>query len=188
MRINEPFTAGQVKAYYARGDFFRLESASLVNVDFYRGGKLLAENLRSASSGYYANPEGGFDEVRVTAPGAQTVVLDVYQGRVGADRVTGAVALTNGPTGAHTPAAKAITNTSAQILAANAGRKYVLIQNSHASLSLWVRCDGAAATADAACLEIPAGGVWEPGFIPTGEISGIRSSASAGNNVHVIEG
>lgn len=188
MRINEAFGLGQIKPYLVRGDFLRLESASPVDVDFYRGGKLLAENLRSASSGYWAMPEGGFDEVRVTSPTAQTVVLDIYQGRVGADRVAGSVSVSAFPSGAHAPAAKAITNSSAVVLVANSSRKYLLIQNCHASLSLWIRCDGSPATADASCIELPAGAVWEPSYIPTGEIRGIRSSAAAGDNVHVIEG
>lgn len=189
MRITESFAAATPKDFAIGGDFFRIETgAAPIDVDFYRLGQVLPENLRAATAGYWAAPAGGFDRLVITSSSLQTVAVDVYRGRVGADRVAGSVSISAGPAGAHVQAAKAITNASAVILAANGGRKYLLIQNSHASLPLWVRCDGAAAVADASCLEIPAGGVWEPEFVPVGEIRGIRASAAAGNNVHVIEG
>lgn len=189
MRISETFAASTPKLFNIRGNFFRLATASAaVDVDFFKDGRPLAENLRAATAAWWANPEGGFDQVSITSSGSQLVEADIYAGRVGSDAVGGSVSVTSGPAGAHAPAAKAVTNSSAVILAANAARKYLLIQNAHASLDLWVRCDGTAATADASCIKIPAGGVWEPPYVPTGEIRGIRSSAAAGDNVHVIEG
>lgn len=188
MRINEAFTAGQVKPYTLRGNFLRLESASLVDVDFFRGGQLLPENLRSASSGYWALPEGGFDEARVTSPSVQTVVLDIYRGRVGADRVAGSVSVSAGPSGAHTVTAVTISNADAAIIAANPNRKYLLIQNRDAAESLYIRTDGGAAAVSAICLELPPGGVYEPACVPTGAVRGIRNAVVAGNSVHVIEG
>lgn len=188
MRISQSFAATVPQDFNVYGNFFRVESAAAaIDVDFYKGGKLLAENLRSATSGYWAQPEGGFDKVSITSSGSQSVSVDVYTGRVGADRVAGSVSISSPPTGAHVPAAASVSNASATILAANSARKYLLIQNAHASLDLFVRCDGTAATADADCLKIPAGGVWEPSCVPTGEIVGIRASVAAGSNVHVVE-
>ncbi len=189
MRISENFVTATPKSFGVFGNFFRIRTATAgIDVEFRRAGKKLAENLVSATSAEWAYPEGGFDQVIVTSSGNQLVEFDIYAGRVGSDAVQGNVSLITGPAGAHVPAAVAITNASAVILAANAARKYLLIQNAHASDTLWVRCDGVAAAATPACLAIPAGGVWEPPFVPTGEIRGIRSVASGGNNVHVIEG
>lgn len=188
MRINEAFTAGQIKPYTMRGNFLRLESANLVDVDFYRGGQLLPENLRSASSGYWAQPEGGFDEARVTSPSIQTVVLDIYRGRVGADRVAGAVSVSAGPSGAHAASSVVVSNANVLILAANPNRKYLLIQNRDPAESLYLRTDGGAAAVSAACMELPPGAVYEPALVPTGDIRGIRGAVVAGASVHIIEG
>lgn len=188
MRITESFAAATPKDFAIGGDFFRIETgAAAIDVDFYRLGQVLPENLRAATAGYWAAPAGGFDRLVITSSALQSVAVDVYRGRVGADRVAGSVSISSPPTGVHAPAAVGVTNASAVILAANGGRKYLLIQNQHASLSLWVRCDGAAATATPACIELPPGAVWEPSVVPVGEIRGIRSSAAAGDNVHVIE-
>lgn len=189
MRISENFVAGVPKPFGVFGNFFRIRTAAVgVTVEFWRSEKKLAENLEGATAAEWAYPEGGFDKVVVTSSGTQLVEFDIYAGRVGSDAISGSVTITAPPAGAHVPAAVAITNASAVILAANAARKYLLIQNAHATDTLWVRCDGVAATATPACLAIPAGGVWEPPFVPSGEIRGIRSVASGGNNVHVIEG
>lgn len=72
-----------------------------------------------------------------------------------------------------------IGTASAQLVAASASRRYVLIQNQSADVDLYVTLDGAAATV-ARGLKIPAGGSYEiANFCPTTAIYGITSSGSA---------
>lgn len=149
MRISENFAAGVPKKFDVSGDFFRIETAAgPVDVDFYRRGQALPENLRVASAGYWAAPEGGFDSLTITAAGAHLVEVDVYRGRVGADRVAGSVQVSNFPAAGGavvSDGAVTVANTSGIIVAANAARRYLLVQNNHATGRVYLRF-GAAAT------------------------------------------
>ncbi|MCM2250844.1 MAG: hypothetical protein NDJ19_00655 [Ramlibacter sp.] len=89
-------------------------------------------------------------------------------------------------TGAMASAAATVTNASGQLKAANAARKYLLIQNNDASGTIYVQPSAAAATA-ANGIKIGPGGYWEPVIIPTSEIRAIGSIASNANIV-VVEG
>lgn len=81
--------------------------------------------------------------------------------------------------------AKTVTSTSAQMLAANAGRSYLLIQNNHGSASIFINF-GAAATL-AGCIKIAAGGAYElgAGLVCTDAIHAIGDTASNANIVTV---
>jgi hypothetical protein len=97
---------------------------------------------------------------------------------------SGVVTLAN-VNGPFTQAAKTVTNSSAQLLAANSARRYLLIQNNDASGIIYVTLDGTAATT-AKGIKIEAGGSYEcQGYVPTGEIRAIGSLASNGNVVAV---
>lgn len=78
--------------------------------------------------------------------------------------------------------------TSTLVLAANANRTYLMIQNQDAANPIWVSCDGLAAVADATCTKIAAGGslIFENGYIPTGIINAIATGGTV--NTHVREG
>lgn len=85
---------------------------------------------------------------------------------------------------AHT--APAVTLASTQMLAANANRQYLMVQNQHPAGSVWVRADGVAAAAAAPAFRIGPGGFWEPGTVPTGIITMIGDQAHA--LLAVVEG
>ena len=203
MRISEVFTLNIAKNFTVPGNFFYLDSVpgGTVTVIFFKAGRALPEDLTNVSSGWYAMPDGGFDEVQITSTLTQTVAFYIAKGRVGL-AVLGNVVVTSGSitvasgsitvansttNGAHVPAAVAVSNASVQLLAANAARKYLLIQNQHATANLYVRCNGTAAVADATCVKLLPGQSWEPPVAPTGEVRGIMDAATAGNTVHVIE-
>jgi hypothetical protein len=71
------------------------------------------------------------------------------------------------------------------VLAANANRRYLLIQNNDTAGIIYVRLDGGAATA-ATGIKIAAGGSYEcAGYVPTGAITAIGDIASNANVVAV---
>lgn len=59
-------------------------------------------------------------------------------------------------------------------------RRYLVIQNQHATQDLYVRLDGAVATADANALKIKAGETreWASNYVPAGVITAIASGAA----------
>lgn len=77
---------------------------------------------------------------------------------------------------------------SVEALPANKGRRYLLIQNQHASQLVYVRF-GAAATADQNSIRIQAGGtlIFENSFIATYSVNLIASGASTPVNVTSAE-
>jgi hypothetical protein len=187
MRLVETFAAGVPIEFVIPGDFFFLESvpAGSVNVIFYRNAGRVAEGeLLAATSGWKSKPAGGYDRVEITSTVNQNVAFHIVKGQVDVNTFSGLVNLAGV---AHTRAAKQVTNASQQILAANALRKYLLVQNIDPVTNLYLRADGTAATADNSSLKIPPGGVWEPQPPPTGEVRGIMDAATAVNNVHAIE-
>jgi hypothetical protein len=188
-KITQSLAAHQPWPVDVAGSYFRLLSLSAavgVTVRIWQGGKVV---YRAADvlDGFWVRPAGGFTRVDVlNGATPQDVAVVVGHGDAGYDRYSGSVSIVS-PGGAHAPAAKAVSNASVVLLAAVPARKYLLIQNRSATLDLYVRCDGAAATADAACLLIAPGQSWEPLVAPTGEIRAIRASAEGGSNVHAIE-
>lgn len=99
---------------------------------------------------------------------------------------SGVVTLAN-VNGPFTQAAKTVTSSSAQLLAANSARRYLLIQNNATSGIIYVTLDGTAAT-NAKGIKIDPGGSYEcQGYVPTGEIRAI-GSISSNANVVAVEG
>ncbi len=191
MRIAENFAAGVGKDFNVNGDFFRIETgAANIDVDFYRGGQIIAENLRSAAAGYWCAPQGGFDRVVITSSILQLVAVDVYKGRVGADRVAGSVAVSNFPavSGAFVNTAATVTNADGQIAAANAARRYLSIKNKSATARVWFKFGAAAATAvNGWLLEPGEEKEFSGGYAPTDSVRAIGDAAS-NPDVVIIEG
>lgn len=85
------------------------------------------------------------------------------------------------PTGVtYTQLNKTVTNSSASLLASNASRKYLQVQNFDASGIIYVRCDGNAATTTTSVV-ITAGETWAPLIPPVGACAAIGSIASNAN-------
>lgn len=106
--------------------------------------------------------------------------IDSLNGTVGIDSNKAATSA------AFANTANTVTNASAQLVAANTARQYLLIQNNDAAGSIFVRF-GAASTLTTG-VKIAPGGYFEWfGVVPTGAVHAIGSIASNANVV-VVEG
>ena len=100
------------------------------------------------------------------------------------NRTYGVTTISN-TNGAYTQSTATVTTTSAQLLAANTSRRYLLIQNNDTSGDIYVALDGAASTT-ARGVKVAAGGSYElASFCPTGAVFAIGSIASNANVVVV---
>lgn len=187
-KIDVTLTAGQTVEFYEPGDFLRLLKAdSPVKIEFYRNGAEISE-ADGVTTGYAEKLRtGDFDRIRITSATAQTIS---FVTRMGTDVFfdappTGSVTVQN-VNGAFTQAPATVTSASAQLLAAKATRRYLLIQNNDSSGDVFVRLDGAAATLTNG-IKIPAGASYEiSNFVPTGAIMAIGNIAS-NSNLIVVE-
>lgn len=188
MHLTINMTAGQRLEFFERGDFFRLMAATnVVTVQYYRNGAEL-DTAANVGAGYAERfTETNFDRFAITSATTQTIQIAARLGNeVFYDTPpVGNVAITN-VNGAFNHLDHTVTNTSAQLRAANTARRYLLIQNNDATGTISVRLDGATATMTNGIL-IPAGGSYElQGFVPTGAIVAIGSIASNAN-VETVE-
>ena len=171
--------AGVPVSFSETGNFFRLMLATApVTVRFYAGGKTLsdAENVPAGYAETFSDrPFTSFDIVSAVD---QTVQ---FASRFGSEvhmdmPPTGAVYL-DGQQGAYvqTNAAPGAVNT--QIRPAKSNRRYLMIQNKHATDVVYLTFDGSVPAAGNG-LKLAAGGFYEPLLAPTGEI---RALGTAGN-------
>ena len=185
MKIDVTIGAGQTLEYFEPGDFFRLmEAASAVDVRFYYLGAEVsrADNVLEGYAERFRN--GQFDRVQITSASSQAIQFVIRNGAdVAYDKTpTGDVTL---GTGAFTQAQKTVTNASGLVMAANASRRYLLIQNNDASGDIYITVDGSAATT-AKGIKVPAGGALELStYAPAGAVYAIGSIASNANIVAV---
>jgi hypothetical protein len=151
-----------------------------------------------------------FQYVYIKNESASDEVIDLYTGkneRVGSAELSGSVALTGDVSlsaatlaalesvnvqnvnGAFTQGRASVTNVNKVLIAANAARRYLLIQNNSTTAVLRVTLDGGAATA-AAGFRVPQGGVLEvPNYAVTGAINCIMETVDAtAANVEFVTG
>lgn len=154
-----------------------------------------------------------FQYVYIKNESAGDEVIDLYTGtkeRVGSAELSGSVALTgdvslsadtlaalesvtvqnkDSANGAFTQGRASVTNVNQVLIAADAARRYLLIQNNSLTAVLRVKLDGSAATA-AAGFRVPVGGVLEvPNYAVTGAINCMMETADAtAANVEFVTG
>lgn len=182
-------SAGVAVEFLEDADFFRVLSAPTTDLTliFYKQGKEVGQ-ARNVGAGYAEKTSIPFDKVRIssTAGGAVAFVSRIGnevrydappQGNV---QVTSLV-----PTrSAGTNTQATVTNTSAQLVAANASRSYLLIQNKDATGNIYVTFGAAATVANG--LLIPPGGSYELNCnILTAQVNAIGDIASNANVVVV---
>lgn len=182
--------AGQTVKFSDLGNFVRVLSASEpVTVRTYRNGQVLTE-AAEVTGGYAEQFEinNPFNEVEIYSATAQTVQIAIRLGQV--------VYFDQAPTGtanilAQVPAQgtgsntqKTVTNASASLLAANAAREYLLIQNKDASGNIYINF-GAAATIANGVLVPPKGTLILDSNMLTAQIFAIGDIASNANIVVV---
>lgn len=167
------------------GDYFKLMTAAgAVNVQAEWGelrGLLAGQGLEATPFGYlvFTDVSGASNPVRVFV--GDEKFIDGLGGtvNVGTNAVPKSAAFSN--------TAKTVTNASAQLLAANAARQYLLIQNQDPSGILWIGF-GAGAVTTANGVRIIPGGAYElVGVCSTQAIQAIGDIAS-NNKVVTVEG
>lgn len=193
------FGAGESRLFALTGEYFEIIDApnpiDVVLSDF--NGAQRARMNQASASFYSKGVQYGV--IQITSATAQTVRFAYGSGETGTRRATGSVTISgpvalDAPTlasmkvaqqGAFTQAQKTVTNTSASMLAVNANRRYLLIQNNDATGDIYVTLDGTAATT-AKGVKIAAGGSYEcQNYCPSGQIFAIGSIASNANCVAV---
>lgn len=169
------------------GSYFRLLSLTYpVDVQFLRHGTVVF-TAGQVLDGFWSKPAGGFDEVMITSASAQTVTLGITTGDAGYDRAVGSVSVTNQPVnnGILTDTAQTVTNASGQLLAPNAARRFLLVQNKDAAGNIFLTFDGGAATVANGVKIAPGGSLILDVYAPTGAVMAIGDIASNANVVTV---
>lgn len=167
------------------GRLFRLLSTvNPVTVELYRNGAVvsIAEDVEA---GFWAKEDKGFDAVEIITGAAELVKFLIGESDAGLDRTVGTVEVSNLPAeqGAATQDAPEVTNVSGQLLAANAARRLLIVQNNHATGNIFVTMDGSAATLANGIKITPGSLILLDVFTPSGAINAIGDIAS---NIAVI--
>lgn len=193
MIITTTLTANQAQEYTERSDFFRLlDTTGPLDVIFYKEGREVSR-AEDVSEGYAEKFGDSFDKLRIESPTTQSVHFVTRLGNeVAYDKpptgtITGTVAVSNLPAdrGAFTQTQRTVTNASAQMLAANASRRYLLIQNKDTAGIVYVNLQGSAATVANGLAIEPGGSLELQGYVPNGAITAIGSIASNANVISV---
>lgn len=189
MNILQTFAPGDQAPYSEAGDFFRLLSCPFpVEVRFYRNGTEVSR-AEAVTEGYAERFVGGsFDKVTIIngATGQDVQAVIRAGNEVSYDQPpTGAVTIKN-TGGAFAQSTVAVGAASVQLVAANALRRYLLVENKHATLTVSVNLAGAAATVAGGVALLPGESLELQGYVPTGAVNAIASGAGA--SVVVVEG
>ncbi len=187
MYVKQTINAGQRLEFVEACDFFRLLAAeNTINIEFYRNGAEISEAFE-IGAGYAERVPEGFDKIAITSTVTQIIKFVTRQGaEVRYDTPPNGLVTVTNVNGAFTHQVSTVTNASGQLRAANAARRYLMVQNNDASGDIFVRLDGATATV-ANGIKLAAGQALElSNFVPTGAITAIGSLASNAN-VIVVE-
>jgi hypothetical protein len=168
--------SGAVGYLNAKGDYIRIRSASVT------------VNIRSEESDEYVELDQGdeayltpFKVLQLSHADAAEQTFIVYIGgngtRAGSSKVGGSVTI-SGLQGAHAWANPTVTTAAANVFAANTARRFLLIQNNHATGNVYARWDGTAATVATGKLIPPGGELVLDAYAPTSAVSLIGDVAS----------
>jgi hypothetical protein len=184
--ISVVFGAGESRLFQISGQYFELidcpDPVDVTLSDQYGAQRGI---MRQAEASFHLrNTE--FRTVQIFSATAQTVRFAYGTGEGGTRRTSGTVQLA-GEQGAYTQAAAAVTNASAQLVAANTQRRYLLIQNKSQTGTIYVNLAGAAATVANGVLIGPGESLELEGYTPTNAVFAIGDIAN-NPDVVVVEG
>lgn len=189
---DEAIGAGETRTFYVPGAFFMLlEATSDVDIDVLAAEASIGR-AEGVGVGFYFDFQGGqrFQGVRITSATAQTLKLCFSDGeagvRGGAVTLSGTAETASAPQ-AYAQAAASVDVTSAQLLAAKTDRRFLLIQNKHASKNIWLNLAGAAATTANGVKLAPGGSLLIDQAAPSGAIFAIGETG-VNTDVVVVEG
>ncbi len=169
--------AGNAWEINVAGAFARIMNAGAnVRAEFYKNGSLQSE-ISNVGSGFWRR--GEFDRI-ILRNGATTNLVEIVteHDEMGMDSFS-----IVGQQGAYSQTVGTVSNASGLILGANAGRRYLLIQNKDAAGNIYVNAAGVAATV-ANGLKIGPGQSLEfNAFNPT---AGIYAIGDMANNPNIV--
>ncbi len=184
------FTAGQTVKFYELGNFLRVLNATAnLTIRTYKNGAILTEAI-GVSAGYAEHFDEPYQALEIYSATAQTVQIASRLGsQVYYDQApNGNVSITNN-NGAFTQSRVSLTNVNQQLLAANAARRYLMLQNNDVSSYMRITLDGSTATALIGFRLAPGGALDLSGFNTTSAINAIMETATAtAGNVEIAAG
>ena len=152
--MSVPFTISPAQPHeqVRPGRFFRLmEADGPVEVRYYLRGKEVAraESVRAGYAEMFTALEG-FDKFVITSATTQTIqyadrlesAVSYDTPPIGQSEIVNVVSVTPSQTVTGSQAAKVVTNVTAQLLAALAGRTYLFIQNKSDTGTIWLNIVG----------------------------------------------
>lgn len=178
-----------------------MTTSAPVSVDFRKAGRSIGESAENVQAGYYAEPADGYEGFTIQSATAQTATVAISDGSGGYDRTVGdvtilgvaAVSVSNvaavsvsNTGGAFSTTAPAVTNADSQVLAANAARRYLMVQNQDSTANVYLRFGGAA-NVGAGSIKLPPGGYLElAGYCSTDSLHAVADQVTAA--VTAVEG
>lgn len=186
--ITAKIAAGGFDEFQAVGDYIRIKSASVaVRLEIDNGS---TDATLEEGDALNLKP---FTRIRVSHTDAaeQTIVLLIGLGET-ADgaKVGGSVTVNSMPAGAvaMTQTANAVGVASAQLVAANASRRLLMIQNNDAAADVFLNVAGAAAVLNQGVKLGPGDSITLDVWTPSAAVFAIASVATAAGAVVVVEG
>lgn len=180
--ITAGFDAGETKQFALSGSYFEIIDAT-DPVDVFLLDRYGAQRgvMRQAEGSFHLR-QSDFEQIQIVSATAQQIRFAYGSAEAGTRRTSGVVDVSNMPAVSGAMArlsANVGSGAVTTLAAANAARRYVLVQNNDAAIYLRLRVDGTDPTT-AAGLRIPPGGAWESpaGFAPTGAIKVIAESGT----------
>lgn len=192
--IAETLAANQVREFRIQADYLRVLTGSNIKVAFYRHGAVVQESS-GVGAGYAIRFKQDFDRFDITDLSGASNDVSVLLGNgvtidinsvSGSVSISGTASVQSAPV-AYSQGAVTVGVASGVLAAANAARRFLLVQNNHASQNIWLNLAGAAATQAAGVKIPPAGSLLIDQACPTGAVYAIGET---GNNttVTVVEG
>lgn len=184
--VTAEFAAGESRIFALTGQYFELiDAPNPVNVtlsDVFGAQRGL---MKAAEASF--NLKGTeFAVIQITSATAQTLRFAYGTGEAGTRRTSGTVQLA-GEQGAYSQAAATVTSASAQLVAANTNRRFLLVQNKSQTGTVYLNLAGAAATVANGVLIEPGGSLELNAYCPTGAVFAIGDIAS-NPDIVVVEG
>ena len=194
--FQQTFAAAATWELYVPGKYFTtLECSLAVNVRFYKGGTLLdSGDIRGLLAGLECtlgeidDTEPAFDRVQIDVQAGDTVKIGIGNGQSRYNRGNASVSVVQNKvaqTAAFDNQNKSVGTGSAQLLAANPNRQYLLIQNNDPANEIYIAF-GKAATTTAGVRIIPGGNFMLDCCVPTQEIRAIATVANT--KIVTVEG
>jgi hypothetical protein len=182
--ISITFAAGQTIKFDLLGNYFQvLETTSGIDIGFIRDGAVFAE-AKNMEFGFASRPEGGFTGLIFTSALAQTIKIVVGLGDGSYIRSSGSVQVI-GNQGAFNQVAATVGIAAGWFVNTNPNRKFLMIQNNHATSNIYVSVSNSFSMA-AALKVAPGATLVFDTYCPTGYVMG--QSDVVNSAVVVVEG